>query len=65
MRRPPALKAVISIDSTVDRYADDIHYKGGCLLNENHWWGDIMLAYQARPADPALFGDGCVGVFGH
>jgi predicted acyl esterase len=30
---------------------------GGCLLNDNHWWGDIMLAYQARPADPALFGE--------
>lgn len=31
-RAPEALKAVVSICSTVDRYADDIHYKGGCLL---------------------------------
>jgi len=30
--KPPALKAIITICSTVDRYADDIHYKGGCLL---------------------------------
>ena len=52
-RRPPALKAVITVCSTDDRYADDIHYMGGCLLNDNLWWGAIMLAYQARPADPA------------
>ena len=26
-RRPPALKCVISVYSTVDRYADDIHYR--------------------------------------
>jgi putative CocE/NonD family hydrolase len=56
--RPKSLKAVLSVCSTDDRYADDIHYMGGCLLNDNHWWGDIMLAYQARPADPALFGEG-------
>ncbi len=56
--RPPALKAILSVCSTDDRYADDIHYMGGCLLNDNHWWGDIMLAYQARPADPETFGPG-------
>ena len=54
--RPPALKAVLSVCSTDDRYADDIHWMGGCLLNDNLWWGAIMLAYQARPADPELFG---------
>ncbi|TJV20271.1 MAG: CocE/NonD family hydrolase, partial [Mesorhizobium sp.] len=37
-KQPPALKAVISLCSTVDRYADDIHYKGGCLLIENFGW---------------------------
>jgi len=31
-RRPPALKAVIAVGFTDDRYNDDIHYKGGCLL---------------------------------
>jgi putative CocE/NonD family hydrolase len=59
--RPPALKAVLSVCSTDDRYTDDIHYMGGCLLNDNLWWGTIMLAYQARPADPELFGDGWRG----
>lgn len=55
--RPPALKAIITVCSTDDRYADDIHYMGGTLLNDNLWWGAIMLAYQARPADPALVGE--------
>ena len=34
-RRPKALKAVISLCSTVDRFNDDVHYIGGCLLNDN------------------------------
>jgi pimeloyl-ACP methyl ester carboxylesterase len=29
---PPQLKAVISLCSTVDRYADDVHYRGGSVL---------------------------------
>lgn len=57
-RRPAALKAVITVCSTEDRFGGDIHYMGGGLLNDNLWWGTIMLAYQARPADPALVGDG-------
>lgn len=51
-RRPEALKAVVSVASTVDRYADDIHYMGGCLLSDNANWGSQMFAYQSRPADP-------------
>ncbi|WP_430465244.1 CocE/NonD family hydrolase [Tabrizicola sp.] len=53
-RQPPALKAVVSVCSTTDRFADDIHYKGGCLLGENFGWGAVMLSYSSRPADPAL-----------
>ena len=55
--QPKALKAIITLCSTVDRYADDIHYKGGCLLNENLGWGATMWAYSSRPPDPALVGD--------
>ena len=51
---PPALKAVITLCSTVDRFADDIHYKGGCLLNENLGWGATMWSYSSRAPDPAL-----------
>lgn len=57
-RRPPALKAIITTCSTDNRYTDDIHYMGGCLLNDNLWWGSIMLAYQSRPLDPLIVGAG-------
>jgi putative CocE/NonD family hydrolase len=55
--RPPALKAIISLCSTVDRYVDDIHYKGGCLLGENFGWASTMLSYSSRSPDPATAGD--------
>ena len=54
---PPELKAVITLCSTVDRFADDIHYKGGCLLNENLGWGATMWSYSGRAPDPALRSD--------
>ncbi|MFD1984350.1 CocE/NonD family hydrolase [Mesorhizobium newzealandense] len=53
-RRPPALKAVISMGSTVDRYADDCHFMGGCLLVANVDWATQLCAYLTRPADPQL-----------
>ncbi len=56
-RRPPALKAIVTICSTDDRYADDIHYKGGALLNENLGWAATMFSYSSRPPDPALVGE--------
>lgn len=54
---PEPLKAVITLCSTVDRFADDIHYKGGCLLNENLGWGATMWSYSSRAPDPALVGE--------
>lgn len=57
MRRPPALKAVISVCSTVDRYADDIHFMGGCLITDNITWSQQMLAYSTRLIDPILRDD--------
>lgn len=55
-KQPEALKAIVTLCSTDDRYADDIHYKGGLLLNENMGWGATMLSYSSRPPDPALAG---------
>jgi uncharacterized protein len=55
--RPPALKAVISVCSTDDRYADDVHFMGGALLSDNLWWGSAMMAWQALPPTPALYGE--------
>ena len=56
-RRPKALKAVISLCSTDDRYADDIHFMGGCLLNDNLQWASVMFGYMSRTPDKALLGD--------
>ncbi|WP_168927479.1 CocE/NonD family hydrolase [Nitrincola alkalilacustris] len=53
---PEALKAIIPICFTDDRYADDIHYMGGCLLTENLGWSSQMFAYSSRPPDPEIVG---------
>lgn len=54
--KPPALKAIITVCSTDDRYADDAHYMGGCLLNENMQWGSVLMLNAALPPDPAIVG---------
>ncbi|PSW16933.1 peptidase S15 [Photobacterium sanctipauli] len=55
--KPKALKAIISICSTDDRFRDDIHYHNGCLLNENIGWSGTMQSYSAYAPDPLLVGD--------
>jgi uncharacterized protein len=53
-RRPPALKAVISMCASDDRYADDVHYIGGCFLGVDMLqWAATMLTLCAQPPDPA------------
>src|SRR6266850_6813356 len=56
-RRPAALKAIVSIASTDDRYADDIHFMGGCLLGDKLAWGATIFSINAAPPDPAIVGD--------
>lgn len=55
--QPAALKAIITLCSTDDRYADDIHYKGGNLLMENQGWAATMLNFSAAVPDPLLVPD--------
>jgi len=55
--QPPALKAVVSVCSTDDRYADDVHYMGGCLLGDNLSWASVMFAFNSLPPDPKLVGE--------
>jgi uncharacterized protein len=55
--RPPALKAIITACSTDDRYADDCHYMGGCLLNNTIAWASTMFAFGAQPPDPDVVGE--------
>ncbi|GAE29634.1 CocE/NonD family hydrolase [Halalkalibacter hemicellulosilyticus] len=57
-RAHPALKTIITLCSTDDRYADDVHYRGGNVLaSDMLWWASTMFAYNARPQDPAVVGD--------
>lgn len=55
--RPQPLRAIITLCSTDDRYADDAHYMGGCLLNENMQWGSILTMSCAYPPDPEVVGE--------
>ncbi len=56
-RRPPELDAIVTVSSTDDRYTDDVHYMGGCLLSDNLSWASTMFAYNSCPPDPAVVGD--------
>lgn len=56
-RRPEALGAVISLCSTDDRYADDIHFMGGAMLTDNLGWGATAFAICNTPPDPEIVGD--------
>ncbi len=55
--QPPELKAIITVASTDDRYADDVHYMGGCLLSDNLSWASVMFANNSCPPDPELVGE--------
>lgn len=55
-RQPPALKTIITVGSTDDRYATDIHWVGGCLSKDNFDWSSTMFAHQDLPPDPAIVG---------
>lgn len=55
-RQPPALKTVIAVGFTDDRYATDVHYIGGCLSKDNLDWSATMMASQDLPPDPAIHG---------
>ena len=57
-RRPPALGG--GDLGVLDRRSlrDDVHYMGGCLLASDMLsWASTMLAYNARPPDPAFVGE--------
>jgi putative CocE/NonD family hydrolase len=57
-RRPPALKAIMSFYASDDRYADDVHYRGGCVLAMDMLhWAVCMLGFNAMPPDPRFAGE--------
>ncbi|MER9657864.1 CocE/NonD family hydrolase [Mesorhizobium sp. M0152] len=57
-RRPPELKAIITVCSTDDRYTDDVPYHGGLIHDSTFLeWGGQWPALCARSPDPAIVGD--------
>ncbi|MBL3700194.1 CocE/NonD family hydrolase [Leucobacter luti] len=57
--QPPELAAIITVCSTDDRYADDVHYNGGAIVGDQMLsWAATMWAYNARPQDPSVVGAG-------
>ena len=61
-RRPPALKAIITLCSTDDRYRDDVHFMGGALLHGDFGWAVVLLrrdvpSARSRPGRRTLAGD--------
>jgi putative CocE/NonD family hydrolase len=58
-RAPAALRGVVAIHASDDRYSDDVHYVGGCVsAMDMPQWATSMLAYANQPPDPAVVGDG-------
>lgn len=58
---PEALKAIVTVCSTDDRYDNDVHYMGGALLGiDMASWGGTMFAFNSRPPRPEVVGDGWV-----
>jgi predicted acyl esterase len=59
MEQPPALKAIVAIYATDDRYTDDVHYEGGALraLDQIDYCL-YMTPMNALPPVPAVYGEG-------
>lgn len=57
-KQPEALKTVITLYSTDDRFEDDVHYQGDCIVGDQMLsWASAMFAYNARPPHPRYFPD--------
>jgi len=55
-KAPTALKAIVSTCGTDQRYFDDVHYRGGCLIYDQMGWGAEWQLILRAPPDPAIVG---------
>jgi uncharacterized protein len=55
-KAPAALKAIVSTCGTEQRYFDDVHYRGGCLIVNQLGWGVEWQVIMRAPPDPAIVG---------
>jgi putative CocE/NonD family hydrolase len=54
---PPALRAILPMHASDDRYTDDCHYGGGSLRDyDTGRYGNRMLGWNALPPDPEVVG---------
>ena len=59
MARPPALKAIVPIFASDDRFGDDVHFFGGSLKQLDLVdYPTYMVAMNALPPVPSVWGDG-------
>jgi predicted acyl esterase len=54
--RPPALKAIMPMCCSDNRFTDDAHYIGGAPARANFQWGTLFKLVLAGPPDPAIAG---------
>ncbi|MDH3664047.1 MAG: CocE/NonD family hydrolase, partial [Alphaproteobacteria bacterium] len=52
------LAAIVAVCATDNRYDDDIHHMGGCLLTDSVEWGAALPSILALPPDPTTVGPG-------
>ena len=56
--RPAALKAIVPVMATDDRYLDDVHYRGGCVtVSELSQYAVSQVAMNAMPPEAAFRGE--------
>ena len=55
-RCPAALRAVLVMCGSDDRYNDDVHYKGGAMMQDNAGWAASMWGWLTLPPDPLVVG---------
>jgi uncharacterized protein len=55
-RAPTALKAIVSTCGTEQRYLDDVHYRGGCLIQNQFDWATEWQVVMRAPPDPEIVG---------
>ncbi len=54
---PPALKAIMPMCASDNRYTDDDHYIGGTLSEDNFQWGMMFSILLVTPPETAGVGD--------
>ena len=56
-RQPRALRAIMPIAGTDNRYTDDAHFIGGLVGHNGMQWGTLFKLFMAGPPDPAIVGE--------